>query len=118
MNIESVREYCLSLKGCEESLPFDEQTLVFKVMGKIFIMMSLERQPPQFNFKALPEKGLEYREKYPTVLPGYHSNKKHWNTVILDQSVPEVELQKWITDSYHLIIESLPKYKQKEFWAS
>ncbi len=116
MDVEQLRDYCLSLKAVEESFPFNETTLVFKAMGKIFIMVGLDSQPVRFNFKAKPELGLEYRERYPSVIPGYHSDKRHWNTVSLDGSVPSEELVKWVLDSYHLIISSLPKYKQKK-WA-
>ncbi len=114
MNIEELRNLCLSLKATDESFPFDDKTLVFKVMNKMFILCSLESNPLRFNFKALPEDGIAYRESYPAVIPGYHSDKKHWNTVSLDGSVPTEILEKFILDSYNLVVSSLPKYKQKE----
>jgi predicted DNA-binding protein (MmcQ/YjbR family) len=114
MNIEELRNLCLSLKATDESFPFDDQTLVFKVMNKMFILCSLNSNPLRFNFKAIPEDGITYRESYPAVIPGYHSDKKHWNTVSLDGSVPKDVLEKFILDSYNLVVAGLPKYKQKE----
>lgn len=109
MNLEELREYCLEKKGVEESFPFDNNTLVFKVMGKMFLLTGLEYQPVQFNVKCDPDKAIELREKYDCVQPGYHMNKLHWNTVICDGSVPKKLLQAWITDSYRLVADSLPK---------
>jgi len=114
MNIEELRLFCLALKATDESFPFDDKTLVFKVMNRMFILCSLETQPLRFNFKASPEDGIAYREEYPAVIPGYHSDKKHWNTVSLDGSVPHDVLEKFILDSYDLVVARLPKYKQKE----
>ena len=108
MNIEQLREYCLAKKGATEEFPFDETTLVFKVMGKMFALTDLE-EDFSINLKCDPEKAIELREKYPTVLPGYHMNKKHWNTIIIDGSVPDNLLYSWIDDSYQLIVEKLPK---------
>ena len=114
MNIEELRLFCLALKATDESFPFDDKTLVFKVMNKMFLLCSLEAQPLRFNFKAKPEDGISYREDYPSVIPGYHSDKKHWNTVSLDGSVPREILEKFVLDSYYLVVAGLPKYKQKE----
>ncbi len=108
MNIEQLREYCLAKKSVTEEFPFDETTLVFKVMGKMFALTDLE-EDFSINLKCDPEKAIELREKYPTVLPGYHMNKKHWNTIIIDGSVPDNLLYSWIDDSYQLIVEKLPK---------
>ena len=108
MNIEQLREYCLAKKGATEEFPFDETTLVFKVMGKMFALTDLE-EDFSINLKCDPEKAIELRAKYPTVLPGYHMNKKHWNTIIIDGSVPDNLLYSWIDDSYQLIVEKLPK---------
>ena len=83
MNIEQIREYCLKKKGVTEEFPFDEETLVFKVMGKIFLLASLDSIPLQFNLKCKPEKAIELREEYEAVRPDYHMNKRHWNTIIL-----------------------------------
>jgi len=108
MNIEELREYCLSKKGVTESFPFDETTLVFKVMGKMFALTDTEDEF-SINLKCNPEKAIDLREKYPAVQPGYHMNKKHWNTIYVDGSVSDEKLKAWIDDSYWLITNSLPK---------
>ncbi len=117
MNVEELRDLALSFPAVEECFPFDEDTLVFKVMGKIFLMVALEKSPVFFNFKARPEDGLKYRERYPAITPGYHSDKRHWNSLQLDGSIPSEETARFIKDSYDLIVASLPKYKQKELEA-
>ena len=109
MNAEEIREYCLSKKGVTESFPFDNSTLVFKVGGKIFLLLSLDSEPLQFNAKCVPEKAIELRENYSTVLPGYHMNKRHWNTIICNGSVPQKLILGWIDDSYTLVCKSLPR---------
>ena len=108
MNIEILREYCLGKKGVTESFPFDEDTLVFKVMGKMFCLTSLS-EPDSINLKCDPEKAILLREQYPCVLPGYHMNKKLWNTVIMDGTVSKKLLCQWIDDSYDLVVEKLPR---------
>jgi predicted DNA-binding protein (MmcQ/YjbR family) len=108
MNIESLREYCLSKPGVEEALPFGPDTLVFKVNGKIFLLTGLDSPGLRFNVKCNPEKAIELREEFPCVLPGYHMNKKHWNTIVVDGSVNDTQLKEWIDHSYELI---LPKKK-------
>ena len=113
MNIEELREYCLSKKCVEESLPFGPDALVFKVAGKVFLITMLNEHPLQFNVKCEPENAIALREQYTCVLPGYHMNKKHWNTIVADGSVPDTLLLKWITDSYNLVVSKLPR-KQKE----
>ncbi len=109
MNIESIREYCLKKKGVEESYPFDETTLVFKVMGKMFLLAALEKIPLQINLKADPEKAIEQRERYEAILPGYHQSKKHWNTIVLDGSIPDNYIKELINDSYFLVAEGFKK---------
>jgi len=109
MNIEQLQEYCLQKPGVEESFPFGPDTLVFKVGGKLFLLAGLDSEPLQFNVKCDPEKAVELREEYACVLPGYHMNKKHWNTIIIDGSVPTRLLREWIDHSYQLIVLSLPK---------
>jgi predicted DNA-binding protein (MmcQ/YjbR family) len=113
MNIEIFREYCLSLKGVTESFPFGEDTLVFKVMGKMFALTGLD-ESFRINLKCDPEKAIELRERYSAVIPGYHMSKKHWNTIIIDGSVPDEILFGWIDHSYNLIVESLPKKLKAE----
>tara|TARA_R110002072_G_scaffold137355_2_gene280162 strand:- start:4 stop:363 length:360 start_codon:yes stop_codon:yes gene_type:complete len=107
MNIEDFRFFCLSLKGTEDGFPFGPDTLVFKVMGKMFCLAGLENNPLQFNVKCDPEKAIELREEFSGVIPGYHMNKQHWNTVVLDGSFSDEQAQQWIIDSYNLVIESL-----------
>ena len=109
MNIEQIREYCLKKKGVTEEFPFDEETLVFKVMGKIFLLASLDSIPLQFNLKCEPEKAIELREEYEAVLPGYHMNKRHWNTIKIDGSIAVNKILEWIDDSYNLVVLRLKK---------
>lgn len=104
MNIEALREYCLSKPGAEETLPFGPDTLVFKVSGKIFLITGLDSHPLQFNVKCHPDKAIELRESFPDhVLPGYHMNKKHWNTVIADGFLSSNQLREFIDESYELV---------------
>lgn len=112
MNIEMLREYCLSKPGAEETLPFGPDTLVFKVNGKMFLLTGLDADPLQFNVKCDPDKAAELREEYSCVLPGYHMSKKHWNTIVVDGSVPTKQLKEWIDDSYDLV--NGPKKKAKK----
>ena len=113
MNIESLREYCMSKKAVTESFPFDDTTLVFKVSDRIFVLMDLEGDP-SINLKCDPDKAVELREKYPCVLPGYHMNKKYWITVLLDGSVPDKLIREWIDRSYHEVVKGLPMVKQRQ----
>lgn len=109
MNGEELREYCLGMKGVTEGFPFDEETLVFKVMGKMFCLASLEHNPIQCNVKCDPEKAIELREEYSGVIPGYHMSKQHWNTLVFDGSFDNGQAKQWVLDSYNLIVASLPK---------
>ncbi|HMT30146.1 MAG TPA: MmcQ/YjbR family DNA-binding protein [Bacteroidia bacterium] len=113
MNIEHLREYCLSKKGTTEAFPFDEDTLVFKVMGKMFCLTSLS-EPDSINLKCDPEKAIELREQYPCVQPGFHMNKKMWNTVIIDGSISKKLLQEWIDHSYEQVVAGLTKKLREE----
>ena len=113
MNIEQIRAYCLKKKGVTEEFPFDEDTLVFKVAGKIFMLASLETIPLQINLKCDPEIAVELREEYDSIQPGYHMNKKHWNTVIIDGTVPERTLLEWIDQSYTLVVAGLTNTQRK-----
>lgn len=113
MNIEQLREYCLSLPQVEETFPFDETTLVFKVAGKMFLLTDL-LSDFSMNVKCDPEKAMELRERYPAVQPGYHMNKKMWNTVYIDGSVDDDLLLSWINDSYRLVVEGLSRKIKEE----
>lgn len=115
MNIEELREYCLGKKFVEEAFPFDNETLVFKVAGKVFLLTGIHKKPLQVNLKCDPEKVVELREKYSAVQPGYHMNKKHWNTVVFDGSVSEKLLKQWIDHSYELVVAGLPKKLREKF---
>jgi predicted DNA-binding protein (MmcQ/YjbR family) len=108
MNIEEVREYCLQKAGVEESFPFDATTLVFKVGNKMFALLSLE-EGNSLNLKCEPEKAIRLREQYSFVLPGFHMNKKHWNTIQNISLVPRQLLVQWIDDSYQLVFLKLSK---------
>jgi predicted DNA-binding protein (MmcQ/YjbR family) len=103
MNIEELREYALTKAYTEECFPFDQETLVFKVKGKIFMLVGLNNAPLQFNVKCDPEEAIQLRDQYDCIKPGYHMNKKHWNTVILDGSLPAPQLLKMIDHSYELV---------------
>ena len=118
MNIESYREYCLQKPGTTEHFPFNEDTLVFKVMGKIYALSSLmswENGEPRINLKCDPEEAILLREKYPeSILPGYHMNKQLWNTVVLNGELTPKQVQQFIDDSYALIVNSLTKKLKEE----
>jgi predicted DNA-binding protein (MmcQ/YjbR family) len=109
MNVETLREYCLSKKYVTEGFPFGEDTLVFKVLEKIFLIVPLNTNNLQFNAKCDPEKAIELREEYDAIQPGYHMNKKHWNTVTADGSLSTALIKEIIDDSYDLVFQSLPK---------
>ncbi|MFN4315367.1 MAG: MmcQ/YjbR family DNA-binding protein [Chitinophagaceae bacterium] len=112
MNIEDLQQFCLSLPEVEETLPFGPDTLVFKVQGKVFLLAGLDQSPVSFNVKCDPEKAIELREAYPAVQPGYHMNKKHWNTVTADGSISTSLLKEWIRESYELVKPRAKKKKQ------
>ena len=113
MNIESLRNYCLNLKGVTESFPFGDDTLVFKIVNKVFLLASLT-EPSSFNVKCDPEKAIQLRESFSEVIPGYHMNKKHWNTVYYNGSLSDKQLIEMIDHSYKLVLKSLPKKQQEE----
>lgn len=110
MNIDTFRNYCLEKKGVTEELPFGLDTLVFKVGGKIFALAGLDAVPLRVNLKCDPEEAIHLREEYPNViLPGYHMNKKHWNTVVLDEFLPNSLIFGLTNKSYDLVLQGLPK---------
>jgi predicted DNA-binding protein (MmcQ/YjbR family) len=102
MNVEDIRDYCLSLSGTTEGMPFGDSTLVFKVKGKIYALLNLDGDL-SINLKCDPARAIELREEYPSVQPGYHMNKQHWNTVYIDGSVPVKRIKEWIDHSYELV---------------
>lgn len=110
LDIEQLRQYCLHKAGTTESLPFDDQTLVFKVMGKMFALIPLERYPTSVSLKCNPERAIELRIQYDGIITGaYHMNKTHWNTVIVDGYLPDALVRELIDHSYDLIVASLKK---------
>ena len=113
MNIETFRKYCLAKKGVTEEFPFGEETLVYKVMGKMFALTDVESFE-SINLKVDPEEGAQLREQHPAVQPGYHMNKKHWVTVLVDGSIPDKMLMKWVDNSYQLVVTSLTKKQRAE----
>ena len=120
MNLVTFYEYCLSKKAVTEHFPFDEDTLVFKVGGKMFALSSLkqwEKQEPSVNLKCDPERALELRANYDAINEGYHMSKIHWNTVAINQDVPDAMLKALIDHSYDLIFKSLTKKIQAEIAA-
>ncbi|NJN42482.1 MAG: MmcQ/YjbR family DNA-binding protein [Flammeovirgaceae bacterium] len=108
MNIEDFRAVCLSKKGVTEEFPFDENTLTFKVVGRIFAIADVDRFE-SINLKCDPEQSMELQELHDAVKPGYHMNKKHWITVSMDNSIPQSEILQWIENSYQLVVNGLTK---------
>lgn len=113
MNANEILDYCLAKKGVEETFPFDKETLVMKVGGKMFLLMSLEKQPLSIAVKTDPEWSAELREKYPQIAGAYHMNKTHWNSVMC-QGLKRELIMKLIDSSYELIFESLTKKMKVE----
>src|SRR5258707_10231249 len=109
MDAVEFREYCLTKSKVTEGTPFGESVLVFKVAGKMFALMSLDEVPATANLKCDPDLALDLRDRYEQVRPGYHMNKKHWNTVEIDSGIPEAELCGMIDHSYDLVVQSLPR---------
>ncbi len=112
MNLEDFRSYCLTKPGATEDAPFGPDNIVFKVGGKMFALASLDDVPPRVNLKCDPERALDLRDRYEEVTPGYHMNKKHWNTIELGGGVPAAELRRMIDHSYDLVAARLPKKRR------
>ena len=113
MNIEEFRFYCLSFSGTSESLPFNDNTLVFKVCNKMFALTDINSFS-FINLKCNPEKAVELREKYSAVTPGFHMNKKHWNSIKMDHSITDKLIKEWIKDSFILVVSNLPNKIRKK----
>ena len=113
MNLETLRRHCLAKEETSEDFPFDEETLVLRVRGKIFALTSIFDRPLTVNLKCDPERAIELRERYDEVRPGYHMNKKHWNTVTIDGSIPSKEIFAMIDHSYDLVKQGASKPKKK-----
>ncbi len=113
MHLDEILQFCLQLKGTTEHFPFDQKTLVFKVMGKMYALIDVEA-PDSINLKCDPERAIDLRERYAAVQPGWHMNKTHWNTVLLNNELSTSQIQELIVHSYDLIVASLPKKLQHE----
>ena len=114
MNLLTFQQFCKRFPGVTEEFPFDRDTLVYKVMGRMFVLGNINPFV-RINFKSTPEEALLLRESYPDyIIPGYHMHKKHWNRVYLDRGLPLHLLEKWIKRSYDLVCNNLPKKVQKE----
>ncbi len=109
MDLAQFREYCLGKGDAIEDLPFGPDVLVFKVAGKMFALAALDEMPTTVNLKCDPDWALDLRDRYEQVRPGYHMNKKHWNTVEIDTGIPDADLRRMIDHSYELVVKSLPK---------
>ena len=114
MNAAALKRHCLSFAGAYEEFPFGPQNSVFKVAGKLFAISPLRERPLRVSLKCEPELAEQLRATYEVIRPGYHLNKRHWNTVTLDGSVPDATVRDMIEDSYDLIVASLSKAKQRE----
>ncbi len=112
MKLDTLRAYLNAKPGAVEEFPFDQVTLVIKVGGKMFALVGTNDEPLRLNLKCDPLKAEVLREIYPAVIPGYHMNKRHWNTVVLDGSVPEADLLAMIDESYELVVQGLPKSRR------
>ena len=113
MDLTQFREYCLNKARATESTPFGPDVLVFKVGGKMFALAALDEMPTRVNLKCDPDLALELRDRYEQVTPGYHMNKRHWNTVEIESGVPDAEVRKMVDDSYSLVTKTLPKSTAK-----
>ena len=109
MNLEFLQKFLLKKKGTTEETPFGPEALVYKVMGKMYALIAWEENPLRISLKCDPDFALALRAKYPAVTAGYHMNKRHWNTIMLDGSVPEDEILEMIDDSYDLVVKKLKK---------
>jgi len=114
MNLEELRLYCLNKPGVTEHFPFDNETLVFKVMGKMYALIPLESPEMSINLKCDPDVAIQLREMYSGVKPGWHMSKVHWNTVVADGSFTDAQLTEWIDNSYDLIVAGLTKKLKEE----
>ncbi len=114
MNIENLREYCISKPGVTESFPFNDTALVFKVNGKMFAVLDLSTESRGITLKCDPVLAIELREKYPAVTPAWHFNKQHWNSISLNGSLNDNTIKEWIDHSYRIVVDSLPKSRRDE----
>ena len=116
MNIEELREFCLSIKGATECLPFDDVSLVLKVCNKMFALIPLDLSSVKISVKCDPEKAVALREHFSSVEPAYHFNKKYWNAIELNRDMPDEEVKSWIRHSVDEVLVKLPKKVQEEYY--
>jgi predicted DNA-binding protein (MmcQ/YjbR family) len=114
LDLEQIRDYCLNKKLTEEAMPFGDGVLVFKVAGKMFLLVSLDSDPMTINAKCDPEKAIELREEYSSITPGYHMNKKMWNTISIDGSIPFTKIYELINHSYLEVVKGMSKKLQDQ----
>lgn len=109
MNIEEVREFCLSLPGVTEDSPYGPDMIVFRIEGKIFLHLPLEYADPRISIKLPPEEGVELRERYSAIRAAFHLNKTHWNEILIEHTFSREQLESWIVESYQVVFNKLPK---------
>ena len=114
MDASELRAWCLEQRGAIEDFPFGPEHSVFKVAGKMFALSALERTPLEVSVKCEPELAVGLRESYPAIRPGYHLNKRHWNTLTLDRSLPDQLVRDMIEDSYDLVVSALPRRTREQ----
>lgn len=114
MDLEKIKNYLLKQKGSTLEFPFGEEVMVFKVMNKMFALLSWQKSPLNLNLKCDPEEAIVLREIFEAVIPGYHQNKKHWNTIILDGSIPEKQIFEMVDNSYGLVVKGLKKVDREK----
>ncbi len=116
MNIEELYDYCMNISGVEATFPFDEKTLVLKLMGKMIALIPLEAEVKSVSLKCDPEKAIALRQQYSFVKPAYHMHKKYWNSIELWGNMPDEELKKWIHHSIDEVLKKMPKKKREEYY--
>ncbi len=115
MNIEQVREYCLTLPGVTEDSPYGPDMIVYRIEGKIFLHLPLEYADPRISIKLPPEKGQELRERYDAVRAAYHLNKVHWSDILIENTFSPDQIKDWILESYNLVLNKLPKRVREKY---
>ena len=115
MNIEQVREYCLTLPGVTEDSPYGPDMIVYRIEGKIFLHLPLEYADPRISIKLPPEKGQELRERYDAIRAAYHLNKIHWNDIFIEDTFSSDQIKNWILESYNLVLNKLPKTLREKY---
>lgn len=116
MNIEELYDYCLNIPLVEPTFPFDEVTLVLKILGKMVALIPLDAEVKSISLKCDPEKAIELRERYRSVAPAYHMHKKYWNSIEIAGDMPDGEIKKWIHHSIEEVVKKMPKKKQQEYY--